>query len=311
MERMSTRILSAAVLLVMALASALPAAADPVTHIVAKGETLYGIAKRYGVAVDVLMATNGIEDPSRVLPGTKLVIPGAGLTYQVKKGDTLYGIARAYGVSVDDILKLNGLSSTVLKPGQVLRLPAGAVAPTGVATASPGAPTPAPAAPPATPGGKPAAAVVTTPPVAATAAGTPVVGTPVATIPATVPAAPAPKPEAKAVAWPVPGTITLLQGKLKGAAIAAAPGAAMTCLRAGTVVSAGPFRGFGLVAYVQSPDGLVYVYGGASRLDVRVGDPIRKGSVIGVLPTGSAPATGYFFVFKGADTVDPADAPRD
>jgi septal ring factor EnvC (AmiA/AmiB activator) len=81
-------------------------------------------------------------------------------------------------------------------------------------------------------------------------------------------------------------------------------------IRSGTVISAGPFRGFGLVAFVQSSDGLVYVYGGAASLSVKTGESVRKGSTIGKVGTDGETAA-YFFTFKGADTIDPGTAPRD
>ncbi len=42
----------------------------------------------------------------------------------VKKGDVLEKIARRHGISVDDLMKTNGLSSSRLKIGQVLKVPA-------------------------------------------------------------------------------------------------------------------------------------------------------------------------------------------
>ncbi len=44
-------------------------------HKVKKGETLYRIAKRYGVSVKAIMRANGIKDPKKVRVGRVLVIP--------------------------------------------------------------------------------------------------------------------------------------------------------------------------------------------------------------------------------------------
>jgi LysM repeat protein/ribosomal protein L40E len=46
-----------------------------ITHQVQPGETLSGIAERYGVPIERLMEANGIEDPSLVQEGQELVIP--------------------------------------------------------------------------------------------------------------------------------------------------------------------------------------------------------------------------------------------
>jgi len=45
-------------------------------HIVQKGETLYRISKTYGVSLEEIIKINGIEDPSRVSIGQRIIIPG-------------------------------------------------------------------------------------------------------------------------------------------------------------------------------------------------------------------------------------------
>ena len=56
-----------------------------VYHTVHKGQTLYLIAREYGVRVDRLKRINGIYDPSKLQIGARLWIPGA---WQVLKIDT-------------------------------------------------------------------------------------------------------------------------------------------------------------------------------------------------------------------------------
>lgn len=46
-------------------------------HVVRRGETLYRIGKAYGLTYDELAKANGIDDPSRIEVGQKLLIPGA------------------------------------------------------------------------------------------------------------------------------------------------------------------------------------------------------------------------------------------
>ncbi len=50
----------------------------------------------------------------------------AGETVEVQQGDTLFGIARRHNVRVEDVKRLNNLSSTMIRPGQRLVMPAGA-----------------------------------------------------------------------------------------------------------------------------------------------------------------------------------------
>lgn len=46
-------------------------------------------------------------------------------THRVVKGDTLYHIAKKNGLTVADLTSANGLTSDLIRPGQVLRLPVG------------------------------------------------------------------------------------------------------------------------------------------------------------------------------------------
>lgn len=48
-----------------------------VRHTVEKGQTLYRIAKAYGLTVDELMAVNGLDDAQSLQVGTELLIPGS------------------------------------------------------------------------------------------------------------------------------------------------------------------------------------------------------------------------------------------
>jgi lipoprotein NlpD len=58
-----------------------------VRHKVTAGETLYRIAKTYGLSVEALMAANGIDDGSKLAVGQELVVPGVGSTRPVATFD--------------------------------------------------------------------------------------------------------------------------------------------------------------------------------------------------------------------------------
>ena len=93
------------------------------TYIVKKGDTLYGIAKKYGLSVDELKKYNNLNSSSLSI-GQKIKIPSnEKKTYVVKSGDTLYKIAKNNGISVSDLMSLNNLNNSNLSIGQVLVLP--------------------------------------------------------------------------------------------------------------------------------------------------------------------------------------------
>ena len=95
------------------------------TYTVVKGDTLYGIANKFGVSVNNLKDINNLSNNTLSI-GQVLKIPSSTsnkLTYTVKKGDTLYSIARTYNTDVNTIKRLNNLSGNNLSIGQTLILP--------------------------------------------------------------------------------------------------------------------------------------------------------------------------------------------
>ena len=95
------------------------------TYIVKSGDSLYSIAKKYGITVGALKSANG-KTSNLLSIGEILVIPtttATTRTYTVKAGDSLWKIATTYGVSVNALKQANGLSSDLLSIGQVLVIP--------------------------------------------------------------------------------------------------------------------------------------------------------------------------------------------
>lgn len=92
------------------------------SYTVSSGDTLYSIAKKFGIPIDKLKEANQLTD-NMLKIGQKLIIPLAeDTTYVVQAGDTLYSIARKFNITVDDIKKLNNLVDDVLSIGKILIL---------------------------------------------------------------------------------------------------------------------------------------------------------------------------------------------
>jgi membrane-bound lytic murein transglycosylase D len=102
------------------------AAETPLVHVVQRGDTLYGVARRYGLSLAQLGAANPeIDGPLKA--GQTLLLPPDAVApanaassarslvehaakpvrYTVKRGDTLHGIAQRFDVSLDDLKSWN------------------------------------------------------------------------------------------------------------------------------------------------------------------------------------------------------------
>jgi LysM repeat protein len=127
-----------------------PAPAQTVSHKVVRGDTLGGIAKKYGTTVAALKSANGLKS-DLILVGQVLKVPGKATTpapkpaastnaapkttqapsakpatsarYKVVRGDTLSHIAKRYGTTVAAIKSANKLRSDLILIGQVLTVP--------------------------------------------------------------------------------------------------------------------------------------------------------------------------------------------
>ena len=120
--------------------------ADMLQHYtVRQGDTLTGIATRFGVSMMTVYWANKLDSKNALKPGSDLIIPPVnGLIVTVKAGDTLQSLAKDNKITVDEIVNVNELDDTNLIVGQVLVLPGARGAPL---------PTPKPTTKPTTPVG--------------------------------------------------------------------------------------------------------------------------------------------------------------
>ncbi len=109
-----------------------------IDHKVRRGESLWLIAKKYGVRVNDIVSINKLNNARYIRPGQKLRIPTEGyaqyrkssmtnsqarkIYHTVKYGDTLSGIAMKYRTSVSKVKKWNGLRNSRIYAGQKLKI---------------------------------------------------------------------------------------------------------------------------------------------------------------------------------------------
>ncbi|MEK0153761.1 LysM peptidoglycan-binding domain-containing protein [Arthrobacter oryzae] len=143
----------------------------PAEYTIARGDTVSGIAGRYGLDAYAILKLNNLQPNTVIYPGQKIKLTGSasapapsapaakpaapslastgGSVYTVKAGDTLGAISARHGVKLSEVLGWNGLNmNSVIYPGQKIKIGSGqATAPAAAPAAKPApAAAPAPAA---------------------------------------------------------------------------------------------------------------------------------------------------------------------
>ena len=118
--------------------------AEAASYKVKSGDTLSVIAAKYKTTVASLKAVNGLKNDT-IYVGQTLETAGKQTSsttettenppktsstakYIVQAGDTLSKIAYGHGLTIDELMKLNKLSTTLIRPGQSLKISGSGVA---------------------------------------------------------------------------------------------------------------------------------------------------------------------------------------
>jgi LysM repeat protein len=144
---------TAAVIPASSVSTTIPAAfkpaqpAAPAEYTIARGDTISGIAGRFGLNTGEILTLNNLQANTIIYPGQKIKLSGsptgpaapaaqpapaapqsagAGASYTVKPGDTLGAIAAKHNVSLSDVFAWNNLNMrSVIYPGQKVKVGAG------------------------------------------------------------------------------------------------------------------------------------------------------------------------------------------
>ena len=93
------------------------------TYYVQAGDTLSGIAAKFGTTVSVLVSANGINNPNVIYVGQKILLGGQSNAYTVQAGDTLSGIAASHGTTWQALAQKNHISNpNVIFVGQTIQI---------------------------------------------------------------------------------------------------------------------------------------------------------------------------------------------
>lgn len=113
----------------------LPVCAGLQTYEIKAGDSIYRIARRYGLSVDAILKANDPElDPDKLFIGQIICLPGElefcpeGQRYVIKAGDNFNKLAQKFKVSVDEIINANaGINPNTLQIGQEICIPTSSV----------------------------------------------------------------------------------------------------------------------------------------------------------------------------------------
>ena len=96
---------------------------------VQSGDTLAGLAQKFGISINTIVWANNLSAGSTLKPGETLtILPVDGIIHKVTNNDTLPDIAKAFHADINQIISFNGLADDQdINPGDLIIIPGGIV----------------------------------------------------------------------------------------------------------------------------------------------------------------------------------------
>jgi len=96
-----------------------------IIYVVKPGDTVFNIARRYGMDPQRIISDNELANPDRLAVGQALVLMTETIPHTVTRGESLYAIARKYGVAPEAVIAANPQLSdpSRLQVGQIVNVP--------------------------------------------------------------------------------------------------------------------------------------------------------------------------------------------
>ncbi len=281
--------------------------------VVATGETVDTISKRYGVPRDALIHANGFASAAEIKPGTRLVVPvynaslaassGAApaTTGRIEKVKFVKGPEPASKADKHLAAQQAAKASKDKKNAQIASTAVVKQADKKIAMKS----EPMKSVPPKSVPPKSAPPVVEPHKMVDA---TPTASLPAASKPAeTASASDAANPEFR---WPAHGRVIqgFKTGSNDGINIAVPEGTQVKAAEAGVVAYAGSeLKGYGNLVLIRHPNGFVTAYANNSDIEVKRGDTVKRGQIIAKSGQSGNVASPqlHFELRKGSTPVDP------
>jgi len=220
-------------------------------YTVQNGDVIGAIAEKFGISVSTILWANNLNSRSYIRPGQVLtILPTDGVTHKVVGGDTVSKIARLYDAESEDIIKFNKLEEggADIVIGEMLIIPGGEKQ---IAVVAPSKTT-----------------VVTRP----------------SSFDNVVPVSSPETPAGSGYLWPTDARIiTQYFGLTHNAIDIAGPiGTRIYATKAGKVITSqcGYNGGYGCYVKIDHGNGVISLYGHASKLLVNLGDYVTQGQNI-------------------------------